>query len=436
MPKVNELYHPRSDILSLFSHRLCVDSSQKWRAEAAAFLARKGFPNKRVEQWQYTDLRVLGNVPYQMALQDNNHVCAKKLLHALPEWHDVLAFLPRIVFVNGYFSPVLSQVPPTLTLTSQHFNGGGENDFFKDTLHIGQQPFVALNTALADEEILLQVQEGVEAGQILMVSLALGGETPISFHPRYTLHIGKGACLSLVSVNTGEGRYCHNPVLNIKVENNAKLKHLTLFQEGDQGCVLETVCARIAGHGVYDSFALTLCGRLTRHEVYVLLAETGGIANVNGVQCLSSEQIGDITSVMVYGASECASRQTVRTVLSEYARGVFQGKVIVRRGAQKADGYQMSQALLLSDHAEVNVKPELEIYADNVRCSHGATVGALDEDQLFYLRSRGIPEDEAQNILIEAFLKESLSLLEDERLRRFCHAGLVRSFYSQKGASS
>ncbi|MBQ5479440.1 MAG: SufD family Fe-S cluster assembly protein, partial [Acetobacter sp.] len=116
--------------------------------------------------------------------------------------------------------------------------------------------------------------------------------------------------------------------------------------------------------------------------------------------------------------------------------GVFQGKVIVRRGAQKADGYQMSQALLLSDHAEVNVKPELEIYADNVRCSHGATVGALDEDQLFYLRSRGIPEDEAQNILIEAFLKESLSLLEDERLRRFCHAGLVRSFYSQKGASS
>lgn len=436
MPKVNALYSSHSNVLSLFAHRLCENSSQKWRAEAATLLMHKGLPNKRVEQWQYTDLRVLGNVPYQAAVRDNNHVCAEKLLHALPEWHDVLAFLPRIVFVNGYFSPVLSQVPPTLTLTSQRFDGGEYNGFFKDTLHIGQQPFVALNTVLADEEILLHVQEGVEAGQILMVSLALGDEAPVSFHPRYTLHISQGARLSLVSVNTGEGRYCHNPVLNIKVDHNAKLKHLTLFQEGDQGCVLETVCAHVAEHGVYDSFALTLGGRLTRHEVYVLLAETGAIANVNGVQCLSSEQIGDITSVMVYEASECASRQTVRTVLSEQARGVFQGKVIVRPGAQKADGYQMSQALLLSDHAEVNVKPELEIYADNVRCSHGATVGALDEDQLFYLRSRGIPEDEAQALLIDAFLKDSLSLLEDDLLRRFCHAGLVRSFHSQKGAGS
>lgn len=420
---------PCSDVLSLFAHRLPKrNTCGQQKTEAVAWLEHKGLPDKRVEQWRYTDLRALGRVPYKTALRTYNPYHAEKLLHTLPQWGEILANLPRFVVVNGYFDPVLSQIPQTFTLTTCPFENVSGNGGKGEDLKGIQQPFMALNTALAEEEIFLHVQEGVKVGQVLMVSLTLGDEQPVSLHPRYTLKLDKGAHLSLLSIYAGDGIYCHNPVEQIEIAEHATLKHLTLFQESAQASVLKMVQARVAGRGVYESFILTLGGLLTRHDINVVLAQTGAVAKVNGVQYLSDEQTGDITSVICHEASECISRQTIRNVLSDHARGVFQGKILVKRGAQKTDGYQMSQALLLSEHAEVNVKPELEIYADDVRCSHGATIGALDEEQLFYLRSRGIAEHEARHMLIEAFLSDSLSLLEEEGVvRALCHAVLTRS---------
>ena len=171
---------------------------------------------------------------------------------------------------------------------------------------------------------------------------------------------------------------------------------------------LSTLYAEIAERGTYDSFALNLGARIARTEAHVRLAGAKGIAHLNGAQLLGGAQHADFTTVVQHDAPSCTSRQTVKNVLAGRSQGVFQGRIEVARVAQKTDGYQMNQALLLSPDAEIDTKPELEIFADDVKCSHGATVGELDAEQLFYLRSRGIPDAEARSMLVRAFLAEAL----------------------------
>jgi Fe-S cluster assembly protein SufD len=162
---------------------------------------------------------------------------------------------------------------------------------------------------------------------------------------------------------------------------------------------------------------MVLGGRLGRLESHARLAGPGASVHLNAAQILGGVQHADFTTEVAHNAPACASRQTVKNVLAGRSRGVFQGRIEVARGAQKTDGYQMNQALLLSPEAEVDSKPELKIYADDVKCSHGATVGELDHEQIFYLRSRGIPEAEARGILVRAFLNEALDVVANESIR-------------------
>jgi Fe-S cluster assembly protein SufD len=162
---------------------------------------------------------------------------------------------------------------------------------------------------------------------------------------------------------------------------------------------------------------LNLGSRIARTEAHARLIGEKGTTHLNGAQLLSGMQHADLTTVVRHQAPYCASRQTVKNVLAGRSHGVFQGRIEVARHAQKTDGYQMNQALLLSPDAEIDTKPELEIFADDVKCSHGATVGELDADQMFYLRSRGIPDAEARSILVRAFLAEALDAVSNETVR-------------------
>jgi Fe-S cluster assembly protein SufD len=180
---------------------------------------------------------------------------------------------------------------------------------------------------------------------------------------------------------------------------------------------LATVYATVQAGGFYDAFTLTLGARLSRAEFHARLAGPNATVHLNAAQLLGGTQLGDITTVVMHDAPNCSSRQTVKNVLTDKARGVFQGRIEVERVAQKTDGYQMSQALLLSPDAEIDCKPELQIYADDVKCSHGATIGELDDDQLFYLRARGIPAQEARAMLIRAFLDDALQAVTHEAAR-------------------
>ncbi|MGI4955609.1 MAG: Fe-S cluster assembly protein SufD [Janthinobacterium lividum] len=370
------------------------------RDTAAAVFSGLGLPSRRQEAWHYTSLQSLSETSYQEPLTE---VSSAPVLGAVPD-------LPRVVLVDGRYQPSLSSPPAGL-----QFGTFGEQPEF------GPQgealPMVALNTMLAEDGVQLHVPAGVDAGVVVLLTLAPDGHRPVDFHPRHRIRLEAGAKLTVVEIARGEGTYLHNAVTEVDVAADAVLAHVRLQDESLEAVHVNTTLADIAERGTYDAFVLTLGARLSRTEVHATLGGAHAEVHLNGAQLLTGTQHGDITTVVRHAAPSCSSNQTIKNVLSGRARGVFQGKIEVDRIAQKTDGYQMSQALLLSPTAEIDCKPQLEIYADDVKCSHGTTVGELDADQLFYLRSRGVPAAEARAILVRAFLTEAMANIKDDTAR-------------------
>jgi Fe-S cluster assembly protein SufD len=391
-------------------HRLRGDAAQR-EAAATAFRAT-GLPGAREEAWHYTSLRPMADISFAeppAAPAD----CAE-LLARLPAIE-----APRLVFVDGRFRAEHSAVPSHVSVRT------GAPAFGTLARPAGEK-LVALNTMLAEDGAAISVPEGMDAGTLLLISLATApSDGPVGFHPRHSIHIQAGASLTLIEIAIGTGAYLHNPVFSVTVGEGARLVHLRLQDESPEAFHLSTLYADIAAHGVYDSFALTLGARLARMEVHARLAGAGAAAHLNAAQLLGGRQHADFTTVVRHDAPDTASRQTVKNVLTGQSRGVFQGKIEVARIAQKTDGYQMNQALLLSPEAEMDSKPQLEIFADDVKCSHGATVGELDADQLFYLRSRGVPDGEARTMLVRAFLSEALDPISHETARAAMEAAIA-----------
>ncbi|MEJ0020469.1 MAG: Fe-S cluster assembly protein SufD [Acetobacteraceae bacterium] len=380
------------------------------RAAAAETFRRGGLPGaaagRREEAWKYTSLRPVADASYAQAVTpvaDADTVMAR-----VPHID-----APRIVFVNGVFSAELSLLPPLVAF--RRFADGGR---FDTLARPDREPLVALNTMLAEDGAILHVPAGVDAGLVHLVNVTSGiGGAAVNCHPRHRIDLSAGAKLVLLETSVGEGQYLHNPVFEVRVAQDAVLTHVRLQDEATTAFHLSTLYAEIAEGGTYDSFGLNLGSRIARTEAHVRFAGPKGTAHLNGAQLLGGTQHGDFTTVVTHDAPSCASRQTVKNVLAGRSQGVFQGRIEVARVAQKTDGYQMNQALLLSPDAEIDTKPELEIFADDVKCSHGATVGELDADQLFYLRSRGIPDAEARSILVRAFLAEALDAVKNEMVR-------------------
>lgn len=376
------------------------------RDAAAESFRAQGFPTRRVEAWKYTDLRPLTEAGFGEPLTP---------VETAPELPRA-AVPRRVVFVDGRFRPDLSD--SGLPVRSLAQNLGAAEGLLGSLARTEGLPLVALNTALFEDGILIDLAPGEDGGEIELLSV-VRADRPVALHPRHLIRLGEGAKLVLIerSWGVGESRYLHSPVLEFRVAAGAHVTHARLQQEGVAGIHLSTVFAEVAESGTYDSFLLHAGAKLARAEAHVKLAGPRASAHLNGAQLVGDGQHADCTTFLDHAAPDCPSRQTVKTVLAGRSRGVFQGKIHVHQVAQRTDGYQMNQALLLSDQAEIDSKPQLEIYADDVKCSHGATVGALDETQLFYLRSRGIPEAEARSILIEAFLQEAVEGVADEAAR-------------------
>ena len=369
------------------------------RIEAAAIFARTGLPGPREEDWRYSLLRPVTDVQFASAPHGTSDVSAA--LARLPKID-----APRLIFVDGRFRADLSDRAAGVTFGAPAYAAANRPD---------QQKLVALNTMLADDGVSITVPAGRDFGTLLLVSIGTGNN--VSFHPNHAVTLGENAKLTLLDIALGDGVYLNNPVLSATVGTGATLTHLRLQQDATDAFHLSTVYADVAAGGTYDSFALTLGARLARMEVHASLNGPLASAHLNAAQLLGGNQHADFTTVVRHAAPNTASRQTVKNVLSGHSRGVFQGKIEVLRIAQKTDGYQMNQALLLSPDAEMDCKPQLEIYADDVKCSHGATIGELDGDQLFYLRTRGIPEADARAMLVRAFLTEALDPITHDQGR-------------------
>ncbi len=243
------------------------------------------------------------------------------------------------------------------------------------------------------------------------------GKDGILQEPVLKVTLEEGSNLTLVERHEGSGAYWKNMVTEIIVGPNAQFNHIRVQNDGQHAVHTNMVRVTVERDGTYNGFALNVGGKLMRHEMHAILNGPNIVCSFNGLNLVQGVQHTDTTILMEHKAPHCRSNQFYRSVLDDASRCVFQGKVHVHKIAQKTDGYQLSNAILLSDKAEMDTKPELEIYADDVKCSHGATTGQLDEEPLFYLRSRGLTDAQARLLLMDAFVDEVVDKIEDENFK-------------------
>jgi Fe-S cluster assembly protein SufD len=282
----------------------------------------------------------------------------------------------------------------------------------------GPHPFTAINTVGFGDGVALRIRRGatVETPILLLVGTR-GGDRTVVAHSRVLVVVEDGAMADLVEIHTGAGAYVNNAVTEILVGRDARLGHYKLQAESGEAFHVAMTAVRCADGSTYDNFALSTGARLARNEIRATLAGRHIEYRINGGYLACGDQHLDTTTFIDHAEPDCASHELYKGVLAERAHGEFQGKILVRPDAQKTDGYQMNRALLLSREAEINSKPELEIYADDVKCSHGATVGELEDDQLFYLMARGISRERARAMLVAAYVDEAIDQIQREPVR-------------------
>ncbi len=384
------------------------------RGRGAALYGDRGLPGRRDEYWRYTSLNELSKNEFKLA---NGTPAAD--VPPLP--HRAVAELAsyRIVFVNGRLRPdlcVLDDMPDGVLVAGLGDMIAAAPDRLQPVLgrnvDLADMPLAALNTAFMHDGMVLFVDGGVSVDKpVHLVSIAAPSGTAMMLQPRHLIVLGDGAKATLIESHIGatESPYFNNLVSELSLGERAELNHYIFQEEGPAAVHIAATALDLAAWASYAGFVLQSGSAVGRSETRAILNGSGADCRLDGIYLGSGSQVLDNTTYVEHVAAGCRSRQVYKGVLDGRARGVFQGKIHVRPGAQQTDGHQLSRALLLSPRAEIDTRPELEIYADDVKCSHGATAGELDADALFYLMSRGIPPDAARRMLIEAFVGEALS---------------------------
>lgn len=374
----------------------------EWRGAALDQLKERGLPTPKLERWKYTNLlsfeksgaapaektRFLGDVVRLPWMRQNSR---------------------KLIFVNGYL--VLGDA--RLTLAGQGVNhrlSSAPMDDFNDGM------LWALNTAFCADGPSLTIDESCNGQTFEIIHITQGAEAPLLSSPRSVIEVLPGCEATIIEqwIGTGTGAVHTNHAVQVSVGAGATLKHIRMQLDRIDRTVLSSTHARLAKDANYNVIFLNAGAGLSRQEFWAELHEEGANATIHGAQLMRGRQVMDTTILIEHQAPNCTSNQTLRNVVDDQARGVFQGKVHVHQIAQKTDGYQLCNTIMLSPQGEMNTKPELEIYADDVKCSHGTTTGRLDETSMFYLQSRGIPADAARTMLLQAFIDTAFDGLDDD----------------------
>ena len=391
------------------------------RAKAIDAFAAVGLPSRRVEEWKYTDLRErLRDVPAPPA-PSTRKITATDLDRALGS----LAALDaeRIVLVDGVYREDLSKVAggSAIELMSLAALLAKAPAWLESKFATDGGPVVALNTAFMSDGVLLTVRKDQDAGKpVLLVHVRASGEANATA-VRNVIAIEANSKLTLIEAHValdGAARGAlTNVVTDVAVADGATCHHIKSLVDNLGTTHLATWNTKIGKDAVYRGFQLTASPALARNDINITYGGEGGKLDLSGAFLARGSEHIDTTLVVDHAVPHCESRELFKGVLDGRAHGVFQGKIIVRPDAQKTDGKQMSQALMLSPDAQFSSKPELEIYADDVVCGHGATCTEIDEDLMFYCRSRGIAPEIARAMLTESFVGEAVEKIEDEALR-------------------
>ncbi len=387
------------------------------RRRGIARFAETGFPSRKSESWRYLDLQPLVQHPLLPAAAPSARV-----LRAMGERLTGL-LLPgqgsRLVIVDGCFVEELSSIdmPEGVRLGATAAALAERPELFQEVVAEipgdAAHPFAALNAAFFADGYILDVAPGVVLDQPIEIVHLASGDAAGSFHTRSLVRLGAGSRASVLEVYSGEGRYWRNDVVGVRLAEGAELARTVIVEESSEAVHLAQLDATLGREARFTGFALLLGGRRVRHEASVAMAGENARCRLDGAFVVTGSDEANIVTAVDHRAPGGQTRELIKGVAAGRGHGAFQGRIVVREDAQKTDAHQLSRNLLIGARAAIDTKPELEIYADDVKCSHGASVGDLDEAALFYLRARGIPAEEARHMLIDGFLREVVETVDD-----------------------
>ncbi len=424
--------------MSTYADAFAAGPSHGWLPELrkSAFdrFTALGFPTTRNEDWHFTSVTKIAERTFKPVKPGTCAVSQKaveRMAHGEADWH-------RLVFVNGRFERGLShfaELPADVTVATLNEMLKESPEFVAERLgklaSFDAHPFTALNTAFTQDGVVIHVPRGVVVDAPIQIvhicdDKAAGG----AVHPRLLVVAEAQSQFTIVEsyLAVGTPSYFTNAVAEIEVGSGARVDHYKVQQESTEAFHVGTVQVTQARDSVYHSFSFASGAALSRTNVYTLLIGEGAEAKLNGLYLVDGTQHADHQTFVEHIAPKCASRELYKGVLDGTSHGVFNGKVYVDPLAQKTDGKQTNHALLLSEGSRVDTKPQLEIFADDVKCTHGATVGKLDQVGLFYMKSRGINAEAARTLLIYAFAAEVLETIELDGLRTQLEAAVFEQF--------
>jgi len=399
------------------------------RADGRGLFEKMGLPNLRQEEWKYTDVSGLGKQTFSSPTP---------LAHPLPGsvLQDMLFSRPlsplRLVFVNGFYSPSLSQaagLPAGVEIGSLGETLNRNHPLLEKHLAAYAKPeensFVALNNAFIEDGAFVYIPEGIRLNHpvhlvyISTKSSKNKDDKPGAHHPRNLVIAEKGAAVTLIEdyVGNSSSPYLNNPVTEIVVDDSAEVDHYKLQRESKEALHIATIEVLQGKGSHFSSNSVTFGGLLTRNNIHSYLAGTGSSCTFNGLFIIKDTQHVDNHTLIRHSAPDCRSSELYHGILDDRARGVFNGKIYVEADARKTDSQQTSRSLMLSNDSRVDTKPQLEIFADDVKCNHGATVGQIDTNALYYLRSRGVAAADARKMLTLGFGQQVTSRFKLEPLR-------------------
>ncbi|MCE5228532.1 Fe-S cluster assembly protein SufD [bacterium] len=401
-----------------------VDWIRSMRRKALDRFNALGLPGAKDEEWRFTNLEALENTVFASPDPARTY---HKLAGDAAKY-----FIPgldahRFVFMNGVYQPEISDVgelPAGVRLMTVGEAIGSGDRVFRENLgrcaEDPKNPFTALNSAWLQNGVFVHVPDGcVIEKPMHVVFLATAGAQPLAFHSRNLAVVGRAAQITIIGTygGLGEGVYLTNGVTEMAIGEDAQVDHYKVQLESPGAFHVHSMYARQARSSNLRTHAFAIGGALSRQNVNVTLAGEGTETVLNGLYAISGTQHADAHTRLDHAVPHCHSTELYKGILDDHASGVFTGRIVVRPDAQKTDAYQRNRALLLSDSAVVNAQPQLEIFADDVKCTHGAAVGQLDSEAAFYLRSRGIGLEEARALLTFAFAGEVLDQVRAEALK-------------------
>jgi Fe-S cluster assembly protein SufD len=395
------------------------------RQEGFARFSETGFPTTHDEDWRFTNISAIAQTPFAMAAR--TRVTASEL-----EQFGLSGFQCLLVFVNGRYSAELSRVPKlgqgvkVTSLAAQiSTDAAAVEKHLGQYLNIQRDSFAALNTAFIEDGVYVHVAKNTAVRTpIYVLYVSSPGAVATMDHPRNLIVVDESAQATVVEdyVSVGEGTAFSNAVTELIAGPNAVVSHYMLVREAASTYNISTLRIQQARSSNVSTHSLLLSGAILRNNVHPVLAGEGAECLINGLFMVNSGQTMDNYMLVEHAAPHCASRQFYNGVLNGRGHGVFHGRIIVHKDAQKTDAKQTNRNLLLSDDAQIDTKPQLEIYADDVKCTHGATIGQVEENALFYLRSRGLDEASAKHLLLLAFANECLDRMNSVQMRTYVEA--------------